>query len=214
MRNYFLVVALLSITLFSCKKDDGLVLGGTPTPMGEIGNTFASSHNIPGLSTVSAEVTGFEDGVSIITGTGTLTNPDLVDLVNALAPIFPSKITVNGDEVSVDVSVRFTDKGIASVQPEGDLVIVKYDAKVGDVYTGKVDGKTITNKVVARSTDDDYFWDGFMIKVIEVESTGHVNGNLNKVTYYANHKFGLVGVKLLFDNDNTISASIYSDNIN
>ena len=214
MRNYLLVVAVLSITLFSCKKDDGLVLGGTPTPMGEIGNTFTSSHNIPGLSTVSAEVTGFEDGVSIITGTATLTNPNLVDLVNALQPIFPSQVSVDGDEVSVELHARFTDKGISSLYNDEEMILVKYDAKVGDKYTAKVDGKTITNEVVARSTDDDFYWNGFYIKVIKMESTGHDLGGLKTVTYYANHKFGLVGVKLLFDNDNTISASIYSDNIN
>lgn len=209
-----MLLAIISFTLFSCKKGDGLVLGGTPTPMSEIGNTFTSSHNIPGLSTVSAEVTDLEDGVSVITGTGTLTNPDLVALVNALQPIFPSYISVNGSDVSVEVHVRFTDKGISSVYDDGELILVKYDAKVGDEYSATVGGKTITNKVVARSTDDDYFWGGLLIKVIEVESTGQDAGGLDKVTYYANHRFGLVGVKASFDNENIVSAAIYSENEN
>jgi hypothetical protein len=214
MKKYLLLLTMISLVLFSCKKEGDLILDGTPTLMGAVGNVFSSTHSISGLSDVTAEVTEFEDGVSVITATGTLTNPDLVGLANALAPLFPSNIEINGSDVSVELNVRFTDKGIASVYEDGELILVKYDAQVGDKYTANVGGKTITNEVVARSTDDDYFWDGFLIKVIEIESTGQDAGNLDKVTYYVNHRFGIVGVKALFDNSNVVTASIYSNNEN
>jgi hypothetical protein len=214
MRNNLMIFTLFIFTLISCKKEGDLVLGGTPTLIGAVGNTFTSSHSISGLSSVSAEVVELNDGVSVINATATVTNPDLANLANALEPFYPSNIEIDGNEISLELKMRFTDKGIASVTDDGEIILVKYDATVGDQYTATVGGTTITNTVISRSTEDDYSWGWLNIKVIEVESTGHNAGGLEKVTYYANHRFGLVGIKATFDNSNIVFADIFSTNEN
>jgi len=106
--------------------------------------------------------------------------------------------------------VKFTKDGIAGVYDEGELVLVRYDAEVGEEYSLTIAGQNIKNKVVKRSSDDDFFWSGFWIKVVKVESTGHTLPGVDKVIYYANHKFGMVGVDLKKSNGTMVSADIYS----
>ena len=104
-------------------------------------------------------------------------------------------------KASFDLKMKVTSEGIQEfVNSKGDLskpfTIVKYGASVGDKYQfTNSDGINITRTVTAKSTTDDYpvgFW---MIKVVTVEETSD-DPLLEKITYYANHKFGLVGVVL------------------
>jgi hypothetical protein len=113
-------------------------------------------------------------------------------------------------KVSMDLKMKVTSEGIQEfVNSKGDVsrpfTIVKYSASVGDKYEfTNGDGVRITREVTAKSTTDDYpigFW---MIKVIKVEETmddplvkaGSDDPLVEKMIYYANHKFGLVGVVL------------------
>lgn len=104
-------------------------------------------------------------------------------------------------KVAFDLKMKVTSEGIQEfVNSKGDLsrpfTIVKYGAAVGDKYEFSTsEGVKITRRVTAKSTTDDYpigFW---MIKVIQVEETSD-DPLLEKMTYYTNHKFGLVGVVL------------------
>ena len=61
---------------------------------------------------------------------------------------------------------------------------------------------------------DDFFWGGLFIKVIQVESTGHELPGVDKVEYYANHRFGMVSVVLKKENGSVVSADIYSAALN
>ncbi len=102
-------------------------------------------------------------------------------------------------KVVFDLKMKVTSEGIQEfVHSQGDVgrpfTIVKYGAAVGDKYEFTTsDGVKITRTVAYRSTTDDYPVGLWMLKVIRVEQTSD-DPLLEKVTYYANHKFGLVGI--------------------
>ncbi len=205
-----MLLIVTSIAIFSCEDDD-LVLGGAQSPMGEVGNEFTTTHNIPGLAAITAEITELQNGVSTLAASAEVTNQDLVDLANAFEALFPSNVTVNGNVVTAEAQVKFTEDGISIIDDAGELIIVSYGADVGDQFSLKIGANTITNKVMAKSTTDDYFWNGMLIKVLEMEATGFNAGGLDKVTYFANHKFGIVGINAFFDNNSDYFATVYSD---
>lgn len=185
-------------------------LGGDLSPMGAVGNTFELP-SISGTSDMFIGVVERQGSVSTIQSTATLTNPMYLDIVKAVESSNPN-IQVNGNEVSFLSNVRITSKGIQNVYDNGNksFSLVEYDAKVGDTYKIKLPAGTVTRKVTKRSTEDDYFW-GFMnIKVIEVEEKSPTPG-ISKVVYYANHRFGLVGVDVHFEDGSKAMANIYSD---
>lgn len=118
----------------------------------------------------------------------------------------------------VDFTLKVTTEGIQEyVNARGDrskpYTIVKYAANVGDTYTyTNADGITITRKVTYKSTTDDYplaFWN---IKVTKVEETKD-DLFMEKVTYYTNHKFGLVGVLLRTKTGKELKIGIFPPNL-
>ena len=64
-------------------------------------------------------------------------------------------------------------------------------------------------KVVARSSEDDYSYGFFNIKVIKVEEDLNMMG-VSKITYWANHKFGLVGIEFKLDDNTTAKFPVYN----
>ncbi|HQG77815.1 MAG TPA: hypothetical protein PLS58_10010 [Bacteroidales bacterium] len=197
-----LLVLSLLIIIASCSKT-GEKLGGSPSPIGEEGVTFStSSGTIAGVSNVSASVTELKGGVSSISGSAVVTNPVIKNILSN-----HPEAQINGNNVTVtDVEFRITTEGVESVYGLQPGIIVKYDAKVGDKY--KV-GDGITREVVARSTDNDYFWGGMLIKVIQVEENTNKFG-VKKITYWANHRFGLVGMEFQFDDNSTAKFPIFA----
>jgi hypothetical protein len=215
-----LCVILLSITMMmlflSCekilKKDDPAALNGDPSPMGEVGVTVTSSSApIAGLSNFTATVTTMKDGVSTYSGSATVTNEFLKNMVSN----FPG-VTINGNTVSItNMKIQQTTDGIKSLTGGGAGILVKYDSNVGDTYPIGSTGNVRT--VVAKTGLDDYSYGFFLIKVIQVEDNPiylKSTAGVSKVTYVANHKFGLVGVKLAFDDGTSSTFPVYSSTQN
>lgn len=202
------VVIILSLVFYSCDllQGDGKDLGGDPSPMGEVNNDFGVMvSSFPGVSNASAKVTARDGDVSTVTYSVKITDPTLMNLVKAMPDVI-----VNGDNASVSRDYRITTKGFQSVYEEGNLTIVDYDAKVGDKYSIKHDGKTIVREVKSVSKTDDYAW-GFMdIKVVRVEETGRNIPGLSKVEFVANHKWGMVGVILHFEDGSQKTIGLMS----
>lgn len=104
--------------------------------------------------------------------------------------------------ITADIMGKITDKGIQDyVYSGGDtdrpFTLIKYNASVGDSYSfTDDDGNTFTRKVVSKSTDDDYELGFMYIKVLKIEETQENDPLVDKITYYANHKFGLVGIEI------------------
>jgi len=195
-KHLLALATFFAIFLFSCDKNGISSLGGEISPMSQVGVTITSSSmEISGVSSMSAEVTALEDGISTVSGSAVVTNANFKNILSN----FP-EAEINGDQVNItDLEFKQTTEGIASVKGLSPGIIVKYDAKVGDTYKTD-DGE---RKVVSRSTDDDYFYGFFMIKVIEVEENLNKDG-IKTIRYWANHRFGLVGIEITYD-DNTVT---------
>ncbi len=200
------MMLLLAILTSSCSKDSISSLGNDTSPMAEVGVTVSSSSfEIAGVSSISGEIIGLEDGVSVYSGTAVVTNSNFRNILSN----FPGT-EVEGNRVTIsDLEFKQTTEGIASINGLAEGIIVKYDAKVGDEY--KTSGAVRT--VVSRSTDDDYFYGFFLIKVIEVEEHPNDYG-VKTIRYWANHRFGLVGMEFTFDDNSTARFPVYTSTEN
>ncbi len=204
MKKQLILCILLIAVLLSCKKDEYTSITGEQSSMGEVGNqVYSSSQSISGVSSFSAEVVSLENGISTYTGSAIVTNPTIRNILSN-APEF----TVQGDLITATgIQFKSTTKGIESVSGLDPGVIVLYDAKVGDTYPIK--GTKKSRKVVSRSTDNDHDWGGFYIKAIKIEEPTEKMG-VEKITYWANHRFGLVGIEFKFDDGTTAKYPVYN----
>ena len=164
------IVFLASLHLlfnYSCNLfEDDDSLGGSQSPIGAVDNNFGIS-TVTGISNANAKVTKLDKDVSTITYTCIVDNPNWL----SLAPYIPGTV-VNGKSVTSIGKVILTSEGIMNVYDEGNLILVKYDAKVGDSWSLKRGSKTITRTVTKKSETDDYSWGWLLIKTMTVEETG------------------------------------------
>ena len=189
----------LSVLFFFSSCDEilkpGTTLGGSQSPMGEVGVIVTSSSvPIAGVSGFSASVTTLTDGVSTYSAQATVTNALLKNMVSD----FPG-VTVNGNTVTITgLKIQQTTEGIKCLTGDGAGIIVKYSSAVGDTYpVGDTGNK---RKVVSKS--------------IQVETDANnlgSTGGIDKITYIANHKFGLVGVKVTFNDATSVTFPVYTN---
>lgn len=208
MKSFKLSAIILScVILFSaCEKDKDVKLGGAQSPMGEVGVTVSSSSaSIAGVSNFTAIVTSNEDGVSVYNGSCTVNNTLLKNMLSNIP-----ELNINGNVVSsTSVKFRHTTEGIEFLSGPTAGIWARYDSKVGDKYSV---GSTGTyRKVVSKSTTDDYPYGFFDIKVMEVEEvpSSVLGTGIKKISYYANHRFGLVGIKFTFDDNSEAHFPVY-----
>ncbi|HOP14395.1 hypothetical protein [Lentimicrobium sp.] len=213
MKKLFVILLGISVGVFcfSCEKiidkEDANELKGDQSPMGEVGVIVSSgSAEIAGVSDFSAVVTELKEGVSTYTASAKVTNTFIKNMVSG----FPG-VTINGDDVTItNLKMQQTTEGIKCLTGPGAGVLVKYDSKVGDTYPVGNTGKE--RKVVSKSGEDDYPYGFFLIKTIQVETTpiDMKSGGIQKITYIANHKFGMVGVRVDFDDETSVTFPVYS----
>ncbi|HKK42484.1 MAG TPA: hypothetical protein VJ963_08755 [Bacteroidales bacterium] len=209
-----LLLAVCFMLVISCSKDDSSVLGGAQSPIGTVGNTFDWNAGQFGINDASMRVTQLDGGVSTFECSGTTSNSSYVDLLNMVpSERFPGTFTVSGNTVTAKVNAVVTDNGVQVIFNDGSrLTLVNYGANVGDKYTATVGGTTLQNEVISKSTEDDYLWMGGMyLKVIEVKYTSHSPG-INYVVAIYNHKFGLVGLEVHFEDGSVKYAGCESAN--
>jgi hypothetical protein len=211
LSTLFLSITILALC-FSCdkltKQDDPAVLSGDQSPMGEVGVTISSSTvENAGVSNFSATVTSVKDGISTYTAQAKVTNPILKNMIAN----FPG-VTIDGDNVSLtDMKIKQTTEGIQCLTGPGAGILVKYNSSVGDTYPIGSTGQVRT--VVSKTSVDDYPYGFYLIKTIQVESNPNnlkSTAGISKITYVANHRFGLVGVKLNMDDGSDVTFPVYS----
>ena len=186
-------MGFIILVMASCSDDDGITsIGGEQSPMGEVGARLETPARPFGVSNVNAEVVELNDGVSTFSGSARISNPVITNILSN-AP----HVVIVDDEVHVtDIEVSVTTEGIKSVRGLLPGVIVQYDAQVGDTYP--IPGKSGSREVTYRSEDNDYYWGGMYIRVIEVVEPTNSRGVKN-TTYYANHRWGMVGIEFELD---------------
>lgn len=212
---YCAFIMLMMSTFVSCElfedDDDNTTVGGDPSPMGAVGTTVTStSVAVAGVSDFSAEVTSLSGGVSSLSGSAVVTNPVLKNLMAN----FP-EVTIKGDTVIANgIKGKQTKEGIELISGPTPGILVKYSSSVGDKYPIGSTGNYRT--VVSKSTTDDYAYGFFLIKVIEVEEIPTLlkSSGITKITYYANHRFGLVGVNFTFDDETKAQFPLYTSSEN
>ncbi|MBW6492615.1 MAG: hypothetical protein K0B15_15625 [Lentimicrobium sp.] len=213
MKKFSFIFSALFIVILciSCEKiidkEDTNELNGDQSPMGEVGVTVSSSSaEIAGVSDFTAVVTELKDGVSTYTASAKVTNTFLKNMVSG----FPG-VTINGDDVTItNLKIQQTREGIKCLTGPGAGVLVNYDSKVGDTYSVGETGKE--RKVVSKTGIDEYPYGFYLIKTIQVETTPFdmKAGGVEKITYIANHRFGMVGVKIDFDDATSVTFPVYS----
>jgi hypothetical protein len=194
-----------SVFIFSCKKDKLDVIGGSQANNGVVGVSVTGSTTTAGVSSISGSVTSLQDGISTFTGSAVVTN---ATIKNILANV-PGMVISGNNVTTTAVKFKLTSEGIESIAPLDPGVIVNFNSSVGDTYTGSSGAE---RTVLSKSTTDDYAWGGMNIKVMKVEETPNRLG-IKKITYYANHHFGLVTIEFTFDDNTTatfpLSMSAY-----
>jgi hypothetical protein len=198
---------LLLAGMISCKKSDSSTsIGGDTSPMSQVGITVQSSSvAIAGVSNLTGSVVSLSDGISSYSGTGVVTNSMIKNILSS----FP-EITISGDNITATgFKFKQTVEGIESFVDIGPGILVKYSSNVGDTYPVGSTGRTRT--VTYKSTTDDYWYGFYQIKVIQVEepTPGLKSFGVEKVTYWANHRFGLVGVQYDFTDGSSANFPVY-----
>ena len=185
---------------FSCNKDEFADIGGNQSPIGEVGNAIEWRAGQFGISETEMYVSKLENGVSTFVCSGTATNSTFIDLLKMVpTDRLPGTVNITGNTVEATVKAKITDEGVQVIFNDGSkLTLVDYGAKVGDKYSTKIDGVTLENEVVEKSSEDDFFWGGMYIKVITVRYKSHSPG-ISHVNHIYNHKFGLVSLAIHFE---------------
>ena len=187
----FSLLSLLLIALISCDESTA-ELGGDQSEFGEIGVT-ATSPNLPSiLRGGTAAITDLENGVSVLSLSVDFSDTE-IETIQQRLPNFDGRS-------DFDAKYRITTEGVQSVYDDGtSYTLVKYDAEVGDKYTLKRDGQNLVREVTQKSSEDDYYWNGWLLKTITVKETGRAVPGLSETELVFNHKFGLVGYTLKFE---------------
>jgi hypothetical protein len=202
------ILILTAISLTSCDIIEeailGTTLGGEQSAIGQTGVTVTSSSAaINGVSNFQASVTSLSNGVSNYTGSATIANTSILNTLSNLPGV-----TVEGNTVTVTgVKFKSTTEGIESIYGFDPGILIKYSSSVGDEYN--IVGSSNKRVVVAKSTTDDFYWGGMQIKVIKVEEPIN-RGGVRKITYFGNHKWGMVAIRFDFDDGTYSQFPIYN----
>lgn len=204
------ILVFLSGCIFSDagKSKSNALKGDTDLPINEVGNTFESWISIPGVlieENPKIEVSKIEGDITSISIKGKI--PENLPFSDLLV----SEFTNADGELDCEVKFKITDEGILDYNnSEGKpFLLVKNDAKVGDVYTlEKSNGTTITREVVRKSEEDDFYWSGMNIKTIDVEHYSKLPG-VYKITYLCNHKFGIVAIRYEMEDGSNCQIELY-----
>jgi hypothetical protein len=192
----FLVVFLLAAScdlLKSDAKDSDSIGGSTDIPINKVGTTFANN--------VVAGFTSYQGNIAITSVTNGVTTVQFKAAIPANVPILQGikpKYKDSSGNLVCEGKFKMTDEGILDYNNKDHkpFVLVKYDGKVGDIYKlEKSDGTVIEREIVRKSESDDFYWNGMIIKTIDVEQSSNIPGVAN-ITYFCNHKFGVVAVRV------------------
>lgn len=204
-----LLTALLAVScnLFDDSDSSTDIAGNPNIPQNTVGNEFTGYISFGGNNfQTSGVVTENKSGIISVDVTATV--PDDFPLKD----LIPDEYDNGSGTMSGTMKFKNTSEGILDyTNADGKpLILVKYDCKVGDKYVlEKSDGTRITRTVTAKSETDDYPYGFMYIKTIEVEQDSRIPG-VEKIVYYANHKFGLVGVRVVMDDGSSLNSTVYS----
>jgi hypothetical protein len=213
----YLTLAMVFI-LASCKKSDSTSTPGPNELSGDnnvafntVGNTFTPSIIIGGtLINIDPTImiTQTTNGVATIQLKADLTQvPELAQINNLIPAIYKD----SQGKVNTNISWKALSDGMLDYtnKDKAPFMLCKYDCNVGDKYTlTKSDGTTITRTVTQKSTDDDFYYGGMLIKTITIEQDSRMTG-IKKIVYRVNHKFGLVYIQAVAEDGSSVGGYLF-----
>jgi hypothetical protein len=217
---YLLLASLFLLSFTSCSLFDDLTekdneLGGdTDIPLNQVGNTFTTTANVNGTyisANSSIAITENSDGVVKVAISANL---DSIPGLSKFTDLIPDEYKDSQGNINVTAQGKITSEGYLDYTnaDEAPFTMVKYDCKVGDTYKlKKSDGNTITRTVTQKSTDDDFSWGFYLIKVMTVEQDSRIPG-ISKIIYKFNHKFGLVYAEVVAEDGSSVGTLVYPSN--
>ncbi|MGE0635025.1 MAG: hypothetical protein AB7G44_05285 [Bacteroidia bacterium] len=200
------LVAALLTSLNSCKKDDPEGpndLGGeTNIELTQVGNVSSAYMSFGNMSLPSGEMTVTSNDNGIVT------YHMFVDLTGSpdsamLAGVIPDEYKDADGNVSTEFTFKITSEGVQDIfKRDRPWTIVKYDDEVGTTYPFTTDNGTELVRTISEKTGQDDWPMGFMyIKTTKVEQLlPPTDKTAEKITFRANHKFGLVYIELQLKN--------------
>lgn len=225
----FISAAILisASALLACKKKNELGpndLGGAwDLELTKVGRESDVYFYLNGSYSVQGTITVLSNDKGVVTYRlrGDLTgSPDSA----FIAQLFPSHFFVQPGILEREIKFKITSEGIQDYFWDQDFndpwTIVKYADGVGTTYPFKTSKNVTLNRVITEKTgEDDWPFGFYYIKTSKVEQElippedeivepGY-SIKLDKITYRANHKFGLVYIEIKLDNGPTISLDIY-----
>lgn len=177
----------------SDSKSSDSIGGSSDIAINKVGNTFANNV-VVGFNSYQGNIgiTGISDGVATVKFQAAI--PANVPILQGIKP----KYKDSSGNLVCEGKFKMTDEGILDYNNKDHkpFVLVKYDGKVGDIYTlEKSDGTTIEREIIRKSDTDDFYWNGMIIKTIDVEQSSNIPG-VDNILYFCNHKFGVVAVRV------------------
>jgi hypothetical protein len=199
-----LFALLISCDMLKDSKVSSSEVGGdTNLTMNTVGTTFYTYVSIGSTSfdaKSSVVVTKNDNGVVTLRVKATLPTSKYTSLI-------PASLKDATGKLDFEAKYKNTSEGILDyTNKDGKpFTIVNYSSNVGDKYVlTKSDGTTITRTVTAKTEVDDFPYGMLLIKTMTVSQDSRIPG-VTKIEYKANHKFGLVQIKMYFD-DGTSST--------
>jgi hypothetical protein len=220
MKKLYYYLFLISFNLFAISCEDlfnpdenpNELNGNVDIPYSKVDNTFWSSISIDGKYIDvgdSCYISKNDNGIVTLKIQANIKDfPQLKDLVS----LIPDDVIDSEGYIRKEFKMKITDEGIQDYfNKDGKPhTIVKYDCKVGDKYIlKKSDGTTITREVIGKSTEDDFPYGFYYIKTITIAQDSRIPG-VRKITYKANHKFGLVYFAVEMEDDTIIKSWVFS----
>jgi hypothetical protein len=215
-----IALALITAAALACtssSSDPGSnTIGGDPNvPISQVGNQIDVGQLVVGTGSFDladqVTVTQNVNGVATYHVNATIPNsPKVQTLLN----LIPANIKDGTGKINSEFKLKVTTEGIQDYfnKDGAAFTLVKYDAKVGDVYTlTKSDGTKITRTVTQVSTTDDFPYGLLLIKTITVEQDSRIPG-VSKIVMKINHKFGIVYAEFQMEDGSKIYSYLYSAN--
>ncbi len=212
----FAIVVVLLTSIFSCKKDTppaegpNDLRGETNIPLTAVGSVSdlyvnLNGTNISGTMTLTAKTGGICTYHALIDFTG---HPDSA----IYRSLIPSSYFDAQGRFNYDIKMNITDQGIQEYSYDGSInnpwTVVKYADGVGAAYPFRAGSPNIRT-VTVKTGVDDFPLGYYLIKVSKVEQPYPADDQyIKKISYYANHKFGLVRVEVLLKNGQVAKCDI------
>lgn len=211
--------SLLGVAAFglSCTSaEEAEVLGGdTNVPQAQVGNVISLGTVKVGADNVDigAKMTITKNEAGLVTAHVTADPSKDPRIARYAALLGPTAKKPDGT-IDTEVKFRVTTEGVQDFfnKDHKAHTLVKYAGNVGDTYkVTKSDGVVITRTIVGKSTVDDFPYGFFNIKTMTIEQDSRIPG-IKKFLIRANHKFGIVHVTVVADDNSELSAYVLSRN--